>query len=118
LLRPSTISFAVQSMLANIPAYDSLFSVTRRQVRLWDSKGQAINHDPDVLIQTQDLPPVYEENSCLYIFTRQVLLERHNRLGNRPYMFVMDPAEAWDIDQPLDFDIAEFLMQHNQSIKG
>jgi CMP-N-acetylneuraminic acid synthetase len=118
LLRPSTISFAVQSMLANIPAYDSLFSVTRRQVRLWDSKGQAINHDPDVLIQTQDLPPVYEENSCLYIFTRQVLLERHNRLGNRPYMFVMDPAEAWDIDEPLDFNIAEFLMQHNQSIKG
>jgi CMP-N-acetylneuraminic acid synthetase len=115
LLRPSTISYAIQSMLAHVPSYDSLFSVTRRQVRLWDAKGRAINHDPDVLIQTQDLPPVYEENSCLYIFTRQVLLQRHNRLGHSPFMFVMNPAEAWDIDEPLDFDIAEFLMQHNQS---
>jgi CMP-N-acetylneuraminic acid synthetase len=115
LLRPSTISYAIQSMLANVPAHDSLFSVTRRQVRLWDAKGRAINHDPHVLIQTQDLPPVYEENSCLYIFTRQILLQRHNRLGHRPFMFVMNPAEAWDIDEPLDFDIAEFLMQHNQS---
>ncbi len=36
LLRPSTISRAIQSLLANIPEYDSLFSVTRLQVRLWD----------------------------------------------------------------------------------
>jgi len=117
LLRPSTISYAIQIMLAHRDQYDSLFSVTRRQVRLWDAKGQAINHDPNLLIQTQDLPPVYEENSCLYIFTRPVLLERHNRLGNQPFMFVMDPAEAWDIDEPLDFEIAEFLMQHNALLK-
>jgi CMP-N-acetylneuraminic acid synthetase len=117
LLRTSTISYAIRTLLANIPNYDSLFSVTRRQVRLWNSTGRAINHDPDILIQTQDLPPVYEENSCLYIFTRQVLSERHNRLGNHPFMFVMDPSEAWDIDEQLDFDITEFLMQHNKPRK-
>ena len=117
LLRSSTISYAIHSLLVNFPDYDSLFSVTRRQVRLWDSSGHAINHDPDVLLQTQDLPPVYEENSCLYIFTRQVLLERHNRLGNHPFMLVIDPSEAWDIDEQLDFDITEFLMQHTHPHK-
>ena len=117
LLRTSTISYAIDTFLAHFPNHDSLFSVTRRQIRLWDSTGHAINHDPDVLLQTQDLPPVYEENSCLYIFTRQLLLERHNRLGNHPFMFVMDPSEAWDIDEQLDFDITDFLMQRTQPHK-
>jgi CMP-N-acetylneuraminic acid synthetase len=105
-------------MLDNTPEYDSLFSVTRRQVRFWDQLGRAINHNPAILLQTQDLPPVYEENSCIYIFTRQNLINRLNRLGERPYMFEMDAAEAWDIDDELDFSITEFLMQQQQKARG
>jgi CMP-N-acetylneuraminic acid synthetase len=111
LLRTATISQAVQSLLSHLPVYDSLFSVTRLQVRLWDQSGHAINHDPAVLLQTQDLPPVYEENSCIYIFSRSSLAQRHNRLGEHPLMFEIDAAEAWDIDDELDFSIAEFLMK-------
>jgi CMP-N-acetylneuraminic acid synthetase len=110
LLRPQTVSSAIQSLLASYPAYDSLFSVTRLQTRLWDQLGRAINHNPAILLQTQDLPPVYEENSCLYIFNRQTLINRRNRLGERPMMFEIDAAEAWDIDEELDFEITNFLM--------
>ncbi len=81
------------------------------QTRLWDQLGRAINHNPAILLQTQDLPPVFEENSCIYIFTRQTLLARRNRLGDRPLMFEIDAAEAWDIDEELDFSIVEFLMR-------
>lgn len=116
LLRPATISRAVQTLLAHYPAYDSLFSVTRLQTRLWDQLGRAINHNPAILLQTQDLPPVYEENSCLYLFTRQTLVARRNRLGERPMMFEIDAAEAWDIDEELDFAICEFLL--SQTMKG
>lgn len=115
LLRPATISRAIQTLLDHVPGYDSLFSVTRIQVRLWDQNGQAINHDPSILLQTQDLPPVYEENSCLYMFSRASLLQRHNRLGLHPLMFEIEAAEAWDIDEELDFSIAEFLMHLNQT---
>jgi len=110
LLKAETIACAIQTFLASYPAYDSLFSVTRLQTRLYDQLGRAINHDPAVLLQTQDLPPIYEENSCLYIFTRQTLLGRRNRLGERPLMFEIDATEAWDIDEELDFEIANFLM--------
>jgi len=110
LLKSATISRAIQTFLADYPAHDSLFSVTRLQVRLWDANGHAINHDPNILLQTQDLPPVYEENSCLYIFSRENLARRRNRLGERPLMFEMDAAEAWDIDEELDFAIVNFLM--------
>lgn len=112
LLRKETISRAIQTFLQNHPAYDSLFSVTRLQTRLWDQLGRAINHNPAILLQTQDLPPVYEENSCIYIFTRQTLLSRRNRLGERPLMFEINPAEAWDIDEEIDFLVTDFLMRH------
>ena len=118
LLQSSTISRAIQSLLENTPEYDSLFSVTRRHVRLWDQLGRAINHNPAVLLQTQDLPPIYEENSCIYIFTRQNLVNRLNRLGERPLMFEMDAAEAWDIDEELDFSITEYLMQQKLLAEG
>ena len=114
LLRPETVSQAIQTFLADYPAHDSLFSVTRLQTRLYDQHGQAINHDPNVLIQTQDLPPIYEENSCMYIFTRENLARRRNRLGERPLMFEIDAAEAWDIDEELDFAVTDFLMQQRR----
>jgi CMP-N-acetylneuraminic acid synthetase len=87
--------------------------VTRLQTRLWDQLGRAINHNPAILLQTQDLPPVYEENSCMYLFTRQTLLSRRNRLGERPMLFEIEAAEAWDIDEELDFLLVEFLIDHS-----
>jgi CMP-N-acetylneuraminic acid synthetase len=111
LLRSETVSRAIQSFLADYPKHDSLFSVTRWQTRLYDQNGKAINHDPSVLIQTQNLPPIYEENSCLYLFTRDNLLKRHHRIGEKPMMFEINPDEAWDIDEELDFQICEFLIQ-------
>jgi CMP-N-acetylneuraminic acid synthetase len=111
LLSSQTISRAIGEFLRVYPAYDSLFSVTRLQTRLWDQLGRAINHNPAILLQTQDLPPVYEENSCLYIFSRQALLSRRNRLGERPLMFEIEAAEAWDIDEEIDFEIVEYLLK-------
>ena len=110
LLKPETVSRAIQLLITNYPNYDSLFSVTRLQTRLYSQDGRAINHDPTVLIQTQDLPPVYEENSCLYIFTRENLLKRHHRIGEKPLMFEIPSQEAWDIDEELDFAICDFLL--------
>ena len=112
LLRSETISKAIHALIGNYPAYDSLFAATRLQSRLWDELTRPINHNPAILLQTQDLPPVYEENSCIYIFTRQNLEARRNRLGERPYLFEMDRDEAWDIDEELDFLIADILLSH------
>jgi CMP-N-acetylneuraminic acid synthetase len=109
-LKPQTVISAIQALLDQFPTYDSLFSVTRLQTRLWDQLGRAINHNPDILLRTQDLPPVFEENSCLYLFQRQTLLQRRNRLGFRPLMFPIDPREALDIDDEIDFQIASLLM--------
>lgn len=111
LLRPETISKAIKAFLEGIPEYDSLFGVTRLHTRLWDQLGRPVNHNPNVLLRTQDLPPIYEENSCLYIFSRENLSVRRNRLGERPMMFEIPPMEAWDIDEELDFTVADTLFR-------
>ena len=110
LLKGETVSRAIQLLLADYPKYDSLFSVTRLQTRLYDRDGNAINHNPRELIQTQDLPPVYEENSCIYIFNRANLLAKRHRISDRPLMFEISADEAWDIDEELDFAITDFLL--------
>jgi len=110
LLKAETISKAIQLLITNFPNKDSLFSVTRLQTRLYDQNGNAINHNPKELIQTQDLPPVYEENSCIYIFTRGNLLAKRHRISDKPLMFEIDADEAWDIDEELDFAICDFLL--------
>lgn len=109
LLRIETITKAIEIFLDSRSKYDSLFSVTRLYTRLWDQTGRSINHNPSILLRTQDLPPIYEENSNLYIFTRDILINRCNRLGKRPLMFEIEASEAYDIDEELDFKIAEFL---------
>ena len=109
LLRSETITRAIQQFLDDNPMHDSLFSVTRVHTRLWDGLVRAINHNPAILLRTQDLPPIYKENSCLYIFSRKTMETRHNRIGERPLLFEIERIEAWDIDEELDFQIAEYL---------
>ncbi|WKZ36434.1 MAG: acylneuraminate cytidylyltransferase family protein [Anaerolineales bacterium] len=114
LLKAGTVSSAIKKFRMDYPKYDSLFSVTRLQTRLYFEDGCAINHNPLELIQTQDLPPVYEENSCMYLFTRENLARKHHRIGDRPFMFEIDRGEAWDIDEELDFEITDFLMRRRR----
>jgi len=114
LLSATTLARAIETLVAAYPAHDSLFGVTRLQTRLWDASGRALNHDPAVLLRTQDLPPVFEENSCLYLFTGGGLRARRNRIGERPLLFEVPREEAWDIDEELDFAVAELLWQRRQ----
>jgi len=109
LLRPQTIRRALDAFLAARDEYDSLFTVTPLQTRLWTADGKAINHDPAVLLRTQDLPPVMEENSCLYVFDAATLRKRGNRIGERPLLYPIDREEAMDIDEEIDWSVVAAL---------
>jgi len=117
LLRPRTVSRAIEAFRSDRD-HDTLFSVTRVNVRLWSSDGAALNHDPGTLLRTQDLPPVYQENSCLYLFRRESFIEQRNRLGRNPRFFEIDREEAWDVDEELDLEVVEALLQRRSGIGG
>lgn len=88
---------------------DSLFTVNRFQTRFYRADGSAVNHDPNNLIRTQDLEPWFEENSNLYLFSRDSFAATNARIGARPIMHEMSRIEAADIDGPEDWMIAEAI---------
>ncbi|WP_144584115.1 cytidylyltransferase domain-containing protein [Campylobacter coli] len=116
LLKTSTIDLAIRKFFDNLDVYDSLFSVTKVQTRFYDKNAKAINHNPEKLLRTQDLEPMYEENSNFYIFSKKSFeLAGKKRIGLKPQIFSMNKLEAVDIDNPEDFILAELLYK-NRSI--
>ena len=110
LLQTDTIDLAIGTYFKNLNQFDSLFSVTRLQTRLYWKDGVPINHNPNELLRTQDLPPVYEENSNFYIFSKESFVDAGRaRIGLKPQMFEISKLEAVDIDEPEDWGIAEVL---------
>jgi CMP-N-acetylneuraminic acid synthetase len=88
---------------------DSAFSVTRLQARLWTNDLEAVNHDPKVLLRTQDLAPLFIENSSFYVFDRTVFMTSRNRIGSRPAKVEVSSLEAVDIDNPDDLEFARLI---------
>lgn len=85
---------------------DSLFSVNKVQTRFYQKNCDPINHDPSNLIPTQDLEPWYEENSNLYLFTRESFISTKARIGANPTMIEMKKIESIDIDTQEDWELA------------
>jgi len=67
--------------------------------------------------KTQDLPPMYEENSCIYLFTRENLIAKRHRISDHPLMFEISRLEAIDIDEETDFQVADLLMRQRMETK-
>jgi len=99
---------------------DSLFTVDKIQTRFYREDCSAVNHDPDNLIRTQDLEPWFEENSNLYIFTKQAFAKTNARIGKNPMMFETPKFESIDIDTPDDWDFAiaagSYLLKKEESL--
>ena len=91
---------------------DSLFTVNKVQERFYDSDVKALNHDPDNLIRTQDLEPWFQENSNLYLFTKDSFSNTNARIGKSPMMLETAPFESTDIDTPDDWDLAEVMVEY------
>jgi len=117
LLRTETIDSAIEKYFAGIEEFDSLFSVTKVQTRFYDKNAKPINHNPEELLRTQDLEPLYEENSNFYIFSKESFKNSDNkRIGINPQIFEVNKLEAVDIDEPEDFKLAELLHIHKDNL--
>ncbi len=109
ILKAETIAKAIAKFISIEDEYDSLFSVSVYQSRFYMHDGTPINHDPENLIRTQDLPPMCEENSSLYVFTKESFKLKGRRIGVKPFLYATPPIESIDIDDEYTFRIAELL---------
>ena len=111
ILSREVIEAALTKFITHLKANtaDSLFTVNKIQTRFYKKNGMAINHDPNNLIQTQDLEPWFEENSCLYIFTKESFEQTKARIGKAPILFETPKYESIDIDTEEDWQIADAI---------
>ena len=86
---------------------DSSFSARRIQTFAW-YKNEPINYDLNDVPRTQDMEPVWEETSGFYIFKKEIFTEKHRRIGFNPYIAEVKGAEAIDIDEAEDYEMACF----------
>lgn len=89
--------------------YDSAFCAQRIQTFLWKD-GMPLNFDASNLPRTQDLEPIYQETSGVYVFRKEVFTSLHRRIGNKPFIKELSIKEAIDIDEENDFHIAEAML--------
>jgi CMP-N-acetylneuraminic acid synthetase len=92
-------------------AFDSLMAVTVLQTFLWNDTGP-MNYSRTVTRwpRTQDLPPVYEVNSAVFLIDAALGRQLGDRVGNSPLLFPLDKVTAIDVDDHESFRLAETAM--------
>jgi len=68
-----------------------------------------LNYELDNVPRTQDLKPIIQETSGLYIFSKELFKKYKRRIGFNPYIKIVDMLEGWDIDTMDELRIAEYI---------
>ena len=106
----NTMRECIESVKSGV--YDSAFCAVKLQDYLWRD-GEPLNFDATNLPRTQDLKPIFQETSGVYVFTKEVYEKYRRRIGKKPYIKEVSFKESIDIDNPEDFEIAEALVHIN-----
>jgi len=104
---PFIKSESVENALTHVlsGSNDSAFSAERIQTFAW-YKGTPVNYDINDVPRTQDMEPIWVETSAFYIFKKEIFTLYHRRIGFKPYIQEVSGAEAIDIDEKKDYDLA------------
>lgn len=117
LLEDETIVKAIAAYKQMIKAgtFDSLNSAHLIKEFLFKD-NLPINYDLRHQPRSQDLPDIAALNFAISIISRERMIECKNVVGYHPNIYLIDEVEATDIDNPIDFDFAEFVYKRKKSI--
>ncbi|GAA0378654.1 acylneuraminate cytidylyltransferase family protein [Paenibacillus motobuensis] len=104
-LKPSSIELGIEKVM---DGYDSALGVKKVQEFLWRD-GQPLNYDLNNIPRTQDLPGIYAETCGMYIYNRDLIINRNRRVGEKPFFVELSKLESIDINDKEDFIVADAL---------
>lgn len=111
-IKPETIDAAIKAYFKGISGgFDSVMAVNRFQTRFYDRNKKPINHNPDIMLPSQDMPVIYEDCSSFYINSVERLLKSKKRVGENPIFFEISKLESADIDTEEDFTLCEAIYE-------
>ena len=107
-----------------LSAYESCISVCEVQSSpYWMKKfeGEKLVHlmdQKDTILRRQDLPQVYEINGAVYVISTQALLAHQSIHIENTTGYIMPKERSVDIDDELDFMLAETILRYNHKKGG
>lgn len=106
-----------EAMQLSSPDVDMVVSVTNSKANPYynlfeeDTNGFLHRSKPGNYVRRQDAPPVYEYNGAIYVINTASLKALPIAEFERVRKYEMDPVTSLDLDTPLDWDFAEFLIE-------
>ena len=113
LLKHERVSEAIKLLKAR--GFDSVLSVVEDRGHYWIKRGEDYERlYPKVLKNRQFTEPLLKENGAIYLCKRDLLMKENTMVGGKIGFLKMQKEESIDIDEPLDFEIAEFFMRRRE----
>ncbi|KLO22766.1 cytidylyltransferase domain-containing protein [Marinitoga sp. 1155] len=108
LLTKETLEKAIQYII--VQNYDTVLSVVDNTHLSWKKENKKIIPNYSERLNRQWLPKIYKETGA-FLISKKEFISPNNRFGKKVSVFEVPPEEAIDIDTPLDWYIAEKIMQ-------
>ena len=108
LVKISTIQHCI-NQYNNLPVeFDSVCTVQLLKKFIW-YKGKSVNYDSSKMPRSQDLPNYHMIAFAINILPKELLLNLKNIVTNNYFPIELDEIEAMDIDDKIEFELAEYL---------
>jgi N-acylneuraminate cytidylyltransferase len=113
LTTPEDIDTAIQKLLDE--KADSCFTATIFHYFIWrvqeDGSAKGINHDKQFRPRRQDREPQYQENGAVYVMNCKGFMQARHRFFGKTVISPMPKERCFEIDEPVDLEIAELLLR-------
>ncbi len=96
---------------------DSLLSVYKHKCFIWSENAKSINYDYKNRPLRQEKKLEFAENGSIYVTKKKLFLREKNRLGGKIVMYVMPKWMSFEIDDPFDLKLVEYLITTRYSKK-
>ncbi len=122
LRKPESIDAAIRKMALH-PEADSLRSIrlcSEHPYKMWIEESGYLrpfvktDDSAHHTLSYQSLPTVYIQNASIYISRLTTIRLKRSPVGDVVVPFIMDEVESLDINDPLDFEFAEYLMDRRR----
>ena len=117
LLRAERVSEAIRMLKEG--GFDSVLSVVVDRGHYWIETNKGYERlYPKILENRQYILPLLKENGAIYVCKRELLMVKNTVVGGKIGFLKMQKKENVDIDDPIDFEIAEFFMRTRENEKN
>ena len=93
------------------PHFNMVRKLTDGTVELCQPLGQGVT-------RRQDAPETFDLTTVAYVSTPQFVLKYHSIFSGKVGLVQMPRARAWDVDEPMDLEIARLLCDKPGLLSG